>query len=518
MAGVIGNILHGVYGVVQDNVSITPSVSLIALTMAIGVVTSMIAAGIPARNAARVDPIQALYKGKIHMLHAAESRVRTVGSFCFVTIGAILCAKSQSLGWFYAGYGLVILAAVLMTPVLSRSLAKALRLVLGWLRPVEGALAADSLIGSAHRTAATVGALMLSLALVIGLAGTARATYSNIMQWVSSALNSDFFVSSSPTLTGNNYRFPESMAAQLVSIDGIEALYSVRTARIEYRNDRILLVVSDIAELAKRSPPQPIAGSRPEMYRLAAAGEGVIGSESFASLRRLHIGDQIELSTPVGILKLPLVGLVREYSDQEGEVFLDRAVYKKYWNDDTVDHFRVFLKPGANPDHTRAAILKTFSSSRQIFVLSNQEVRTYIGGLANQWFGITWVQISIAILVAILGIINSLTVTISDRRRELGVLRAVGALPGQVRITIWMEAAGIACIGLTLGLILGAIHLYYVLEMTYRDYPGLRFDYVYPGGIAALLLPIILTASLLSAVGPAEAAVRGSLVEALEYE
>ena len=115
-----------------------------------------------------------------------------------------------------------------------------------------------------------------------------------------------------------------------------------------------------------------------------------------------------------------------------------------------------------------------------MFVLSNSEVRRYISGLANQWFGITWVQISIAILVAILGIVNSLTVTITDRRRELGVLQAVGALRRQVRITIWMEAAGIACIGLVLGLALGAIHLYYVLEMTYRDYPGLRFDYSVP--------------------------------------
>ena len=69
-----------------------------------------------------------------------------------------------------------------------------------------------------------------------------------------------------------------------------------------------------------------------------------------------------------------------------------------------------------------------------------------------------------------------------------------------------------------LGLALGAVHLYCVLEISYRDYPGLQFDYMYPYGVALLLFPIMLAAALIAAVGPAESSVRGSLVEALEYE
>jgi hypothetical protein len=69
-----------------------------------------------------------------------------------------------------------------------------------------------------------------------------------------------------------------------------------------------------------------------------------------------------------------------------------------------------------------------------------------------------------------------------------------------------------------LGLALGAAHLYCVLEISYRDYPGLRFDYMYPYGVALLLFPILVSAALIAAIGPAEASVRGSLVEALEYE
>src|SRR6185312_543690 len=90
------------------------------------------------------------------------------------------------------------------------------------------------------------------------------------------------------------------------------------------------------------------------------------------------------------------------------------------------------------------------------------------------------VQIAVAVLVAILGIVNTLTVSITDRRRELGVLQAVGGLHGQVRRTIWIEALSIGGLGLILGFALGAINLYYVLQIVHRDVAGMRFDYQFP--------------------------------------
>ena len=518
MARAIGRLLQGVYGMTQGDVSIAPGPFLVALTIAIGVLTSMVAAGVPARSAARTDPVRALQKGRVHMLSTRESRARAGAAAVAAATGVALLAVTRSLAFFYAGYLCVISAAILLTPVLAHRLAHLIRPFLRWLRPVEGALAADSMIGSARRTAPTVGALMLSLALVIGLAGTARSSYRNIMDWATAALNPDFFVTGSPTLTDHNYTFADTMTPELEAVDGVEQVIRMRTPRIEFEGEIVLLVVAELNKLAMRSPPKSIAGDPATMYGLAAAGQGFIGSENFASLRSLHVGDWINLPTPTGVLRLPMVGIVREYSDQQGEIIVDRSLYRQRWNDDAIDHFRVYVKEGVDPAAVRAAILRTFSSDRRLFVLSNAEVREYIAGLTNQWFGITWVQISVAILVAILGIFNSLTVTIADRRRELGILRAVGGRRSQVRGTIWLEAAGLAAIGLILGLGLGAIHLYYVLEMTYRDFPGLRFDYMYPFGVAALLLPIIAAAAVLSAIGPAEAAVRGSLVEALEYE
>ena len=145
-------------------------------------------------------------------------------------------------------------------------------------------------------------------------------------------------------------------------------------------------------------------------------------------------------------------------------------------------------------------------------------MRRYILRLTDQWFGITYVQIAVAVLVAILGIVNTLTVSITDRRRELGVLQAVGGLRNQIRGTIWLEALAVGTVGLILGLALGALQLYYSLHISAEDMAGLRLSYEYPYPIALMLLPGILLVAFLSAIAPAETAVRGSLVEALEYE
>jgi putative ABC transport system permease protein len=251
------------------------------------------------------------------------------------------------------------------------------------------------------------------------------------------------------------------------------------------------------------------------MYRIAAEGKGVIASENFARLHGAKLGEILEIATPTGVLRTPIAGIVRDVSDQQGSLLMERAVFIRYWNDDSVNIFRIYLKPGADGVKVRRQILDMYGTQQRLFVLTNQDLRLYILRLTDQWFGLTYVQIAVAVLVAILGIVNALTVSITDRRRELGVLQAVG---GQIRHTIWLEALGVGLIGLTLGLAPGAVQLYYTVEIARRDLIGIEIAYVYPFRTALALAPIILVAAFLAALGPAERAVRATLVEALEYE
>jgi putative ABC transport system permease protein len=279
-----------------------------------------------------------------------------------------------------------------------------------------------------------------------------------------------------------------------------------------------MLVAVDIMSLAETAHRDPIAGDAATMYRKTAAGEGLMVSDNLAQLQNLKLGEILELPSPGGMIRLPIVGIVVDYSDQQGTILMDRTLFIKHWNDDSVNVFRVYVKKGVSVPDVRARILERFAGQRQVFVLTNNELKRYILKITDQWFSLTSVQIAVAVLVAILGIVNTLTVSITDRRRELGVLQAVGGLRAQIRRTIWMEALSIGTLGLVLGFLLGAINLYYVLQIVHHDIAGMRLDYVLPIGTAAALVPTILASAFIAALWPAESAVRGSLVEALEYE
>jgi putative ABC transport system permease protein len=359
---------------------------------------------------------------------------------------------------------------------------------------------------------------MLSLALIVAFAGIAGAAYGSIVQWMDAALNPDLFVMPSQRLDLRTMRFPASMADEIRSIPGVGRVQMFRNNRIAFRGKPAMVAAVEMHSVRDTSKQEPVAGRRDDMYARAAAGAGVIVAENLAQLHELSLGDVIEISAPYGNIRLPIVGIVVDFVDQQGTIFMDRAVFLDHWRDDTVSDFRVFVTPGASIADVWQRILGRYAGTRHVFVLTNAESREYILRVADQWFGLMNVQIGIAVLVAILGIVNTLTVSITDRRRELGVLKAVGALRGQIRRAIWLEAASVAVIGLVLGGLLGAINLRYLLDIVQRDAIGLRLTYEYPGTTMLMLVPIMLAAAFVAALWPSHVAVRGSLVEALEYE
>jgi putative ABC transport system permease protein len=514
----LGNFLGEIYGVAQkaDEVSSDPRLLFGALLM--GVITSVIAAWIPARAAAGVDPVQALQKGRYQQLSAGENRVRRqVAAGLFVVVFFCLFF-AQNRVIFYSGYFLTVIAGLLLVPTMALWLSRAIRPVLKFLRPVEGTLAADSLIQSPRRTSGAVSALALSIALVISLGGMARASYNSIDEWMRIALNPDMFLTPTQNITDRSFRFPASFAEEIRQIPGVKYTQVVRNARILFKGNPVMFVSLDVANLRPESYLPAIQGDSKTMYRLAAEGKGFIVSDNFAELYKVKYNEPLELNTPNGRLALPVVGIVRDYSDQKGSVLLDRAVFVKYWNDDSINAVRLYLNSDTPIATMKARIEEKVAGKTRLFIFTNQDLKAYIIKITDQWFGLTYIQLAVAVLVAILGIINTLTVSITDRRRELGVLQAVGALRSQVRGTIWLEAIAIGVIGLVVGLFFGSVALYYSLEMSARDIAGLRLDYTYPWGMAAGLFPVILGAALFAALGPAEQAVRGGLVEALEYE
>ena len=263
LAASTGRMMDTIFGggITQGQLEIDPRIVIGALV--IGIFTSMVAAWIPARNAARVDPVQALQKGKYQVLSAGENRLRTRIALVLSIASVLLLLLGRRGALLYTGYGLIFVAALLVTPAASSALARMLRAPLKRLRPVEGALAADSLLQAPRRTSATVAALMLSLAMVIGLAGVARASFSSLEEW------SDLHLQPRPV----RLHIGESLQAQfpvsagggpgLSRPPGDRGVQAVRSVRIPFRDTRVLLVAAPLEPIRRRTQ-----GRRATMRRL----------------------------------------------------------------------------------------------------------------------------------------------------------------------------------------------------------------------------------------------------------
>jgi putative ABC transport system permease protein len=514
----VGGLLAGVYGVPRyaDGLAIDPM--LLALAFAAGVGASLLAAAVPAAAAARVDAVRALQKGTYQVLPAGEHRARAVLAAGLAALAVLFLAIPGSRPLAYAGYLLSLGAALLLVPLLSLGVARALRPILAWLRPVEGALAADSLLQAPRRLASGVGALMLSLALVVAFSGMSRASYDSIVGWMDGALDSDLFVLPSQSLDIRTARFPATMGPQLAGLPGIGRVQMQRNTRMTLADRTVMVIAIEAASVAETDRRRPVAGDSGEMYARLAAGEGLVVSDTLAQVQGLALGDVLEVPAPYGLIRLPIVGILVDYSDPRGSILMDRRLFVRHWRDDSVSAFRVFAAPGAAVTEVRQQILERYAAERRLFVLTNDQLKGYMLEILDQWFGLTIVQIAVAVFVAIFGIVNTLTVSITDRRRELGVLQAIGGLRRQIRRTIWIEAVAVGAIGLVLGCALGALNLHYMLQIVHRDVDGMRLAYQFPVATSLALVPVILGTAFVAALWPAESAVRGNLVEALEYE
>jgi len=235
LAGVLSRqtakLAEGLSGQPDAPADVLISHDLLLAAVAIGLITSVLAASIPAMSAARVDPVAALQKGTYQLLTTGENRWRRVLAFV-VTILSVGCLLSNSMTIFYVGYGLFVVAVILLAPTLTLRLARGLRGPLKVLRPVEGSLAADSLIQAPRRTSATVAGLMLSMAMVIGLAGVARSAHSSIEDWVTRTFNGDLLISTSEGVNPSSFHFPASLPAQVEELPAIAAVRAVRAVRV----------------------------------------------------------------------------------------------------------------------------------------------------------------------------------------------------------------------------------------------------------------------------------------------
>jgi putative ABC transport system permease protein len=507
--------------VAVTNVSVDPK--LLAGGFVLGVIGAVVAALVPAREAMRVSPVETLRtSGQAGGGRPPRGLTRAdVGAIVFglATAGALQLPPwhgSPIGGW--AGSLTATLAGAMLCPRLIRLLMRPLAPATARLLGVQGRIAAGNLPRDLARNSVTIGALMIAVAMTVSIGTFMSSFQRSAMNWIDQTLPADLFITASSSMANaRNVPISAELREPMAKLPGVEALEAVRILDSSFRGWPIKIVASQLQTTLSRANVQFLEGDTAAAKEGVAAG-AVIVSENFSRRFQLHRGDRIALDTPTGPHEFPIVAVIIDYTSDQGTVVLDRSVYDPIWSDSLVDTYKLYLAKGADIEATRRAIADQYGEKYDLFVLTNAEVKNEIVTLLEQTFLVMHALELVAIIIAVLGVVNASLAGVLDRTREIGVLRAIGMLRAQVRKMVMTEAGLVgltsSIIGFGVGLFLGYILLDYVnLTQT-----GWYIPFRPPWFAMARTLGLVVVAAVAAGWYPARQAAGLPVTRALEYE
>lgn len=518
---VMGSIAASVYGIVSTAVAPRLHLDLVLTSFGLGVAASIAGAWMPARAASYLNPILALHNIESRQKESALGWGRTILGVAILLISMLLIQFSPSGVGTVAQFSyaaLILLGLTILLPMLVHWAARAIRPAMDRVGGSEGALAVDAMIQSPRRSAATVGALMVGLMFVYSTAAYIQSYKHMIARWTSQMLNSDLMVSTSTLLRSTSYHFSEDLGKRISALPEVQYVEDVRFTIIPYNGDTAAVSASDMGFFFSRASNSVLGGNQRTMKDLMPRGQGVLVSKNFAARWKLKVGDRVHMDSPTGSLDLPVLGMLEDYRSDKGTIFMDRAVYKRYWNDDAVDFINIKLKPGQSATEVKKKIEQLTAGSEHALVYTNVEFRDWIGSLVDKFFLLNYMQLVVAVLVAVVGIANTLIISVAERRREFGIIRSIGGYRSQIRKMVLLEAFAISVVGVIVGAVAALFNIQFLSRTVSTVLAGYDVPFYFPWVLILETFPAVVAVSLVAGWIPARHAMRASVIEAIGYE
>ena len=503
-----------------ENLSIPPLVLVSGFVL--GVIISVLSSIGPAREASRITPREALALGTLE----TKVKVRT-NRYSLIGLGllilALLSALQKPVGhrplFGFLAALLIVVGVSFLVPLFASLLNRFLSPLLRSLFGVEGKLANRYIRDSMVRTVITIAALMTALSMLVSISIMILSFRKTVDLWVEQSINGDVFLfPGSHSLTGYSALLPIEVSRELPRLPGVKAVDPFRVLDVDYQGQPAQIASVDGEVFLNLKVIRFTRGNPREILTRFASGESVLVTESFSLRHHVEAGDRIELNTPQGKRTFPVSGVFYDYSTDWGMILVERKVFQALWNDETIHSAGIYLKAGVSLDSFKAMIRERYSKPYQLFIVSHRELRNEVLRVFDQTFAITYSLELIAIIVAFLGIINSLNALVIERQRDIGIVRAVGAFRRQVEKTLLVEAGLIGFFSYLLGLLCGILLSVLLIFVINRQSFGWTIQFTIPPRSLVESGLLVMVTSLGAGLIPARRAARMNAVETLRME
>jgi putative ABC transport system permease protein len=403
-----------------------------------------------------------------------------------------------------------------LLPVPIPHLARLAGAALGWLG-AEGQLGGRNLARSPGRAALTAGALTFGLASVVIIGGVVSSAVETSQEFMDKTLASGLWVSAPQPLPRSQ------LTAEFEALPGVEmvgsgAFLPTRLMLPDQGQLPIVFTVFDPRRLKKGSFLfAPDGGTQEEAMTRLTAGGAVVISTPLREWYGLDLGDTAWLQTIEGVVGFEIVGVI---FDVAASGYTVQGVWKdanRYFGTDQAGIFAIDLEPGADPVEVERQILEKWGDTYNLRVETQENFMARARSLSDSYLALNNAAVLVSVLVAALGVVNTLLMNVLERRREIGMLRSLGMTRGQVVYLILSESAMMGLLGGALGMVLGFWLLRFVLDSSV-SVSGYNLLYAFPLRAAVTCVVIALLVPPLAGLWPAWRGARANIVQALRSE
>ena len=490
-------------------------------SMSIGVGVTFLAALIPALQAGRISPIEALrvrgksQEGWLIRFGWTLGIILLGGSVALLIINPFPYDVQFRLGSI-AVFGLFT-GATLLIPVTVGIWELISRPIMKLLYGSSGSLGSRNVQRSRLRTTLTVAALMVGVAMVIMVRGMTESFAVDLRTWIQAYLGGDIYVTST-------VRIRSDLERRLKSIDGVFEVAPLRYFDVDWKTptgdtETINFMAFDVAAYS-RVTNFVFSGEQVDPQHAIErldAGRAVFISTVLAERYNLAPGEIIRLKTRRGLKEFEVAGVVVDFYNQGMVVQGNWEDMRRYFNITDANTLLVKVNENSDASFVQEQIDSIYGDRYHLILISNEKIRDQVLSLMDQAFSMFDVMALLSIVVGSLGVINTLTMSVIERTREIGMLRAIGTTRWQIVRMVLAEAMLMGVIGGVLGLVTGVV-LARILFIGMTTMSGYRLTFILPPESVVTSVVIALIVSQVAAIAPAVRAARTRILEAVHYE
>ncbi len=477
------------------------------LTLLLGLGVSFLASIMPALESANVRPNESSREGTFEQSYKSRQKYLSVIGAIAILCGALIIYADYRFVPFpfpwlsYAGIVLFIGGCTLNAPAYLGASLEAFRRPFYKVFKASARLAIGDTKGSRYRFSIALMSVAVSSALIVAIVTSVHSLKTSFIDWINTYIVADVYIS--PASCASNFCFSplaDEIVKSVEALPGVEHVGKYRAVHLDFLGQKVVAGFGN-SELLWKYRPHIKPEEKDRLQRLARYRE-ISVSDYLKVKYGLKRGDVVHLQTPKGEVDFTINNTSISYSTMSGFIYMDRRWLKEYWGLDDATQLSVYLAKGQSAVKFKQQLEHAIGNTHTLDVSDNNELRQAVLGIFDKSFALTYTIELIAIVISLIGVVNALLILVFERKREISILRYLGATWQQIRQVMVLSAGIIGIAGIALGFLMGFVISIVITHVINRVSFGWEVSVRMPVLTVFLLMTLLLVTTLSAGLVP----------------